>query len=694
MISLLPPAPRATLPCRRRDAVWRSTWRGLSVRVPAALVPRNPERRRRCENSLMAFAMEYFPEIFRDPSVCHEDLVRELQAMAFAESVLQLAFAAPRGIGKSTVAIIAIVWAGLYRHRLFLVIIATNAELAEQRLAAIKNHLLRNDRLFEDFPEIVSPIREFGGEPRSASANYPWRGSIIKLMNGVWITARGIDGSLLGLLVENRRPDFVLIDDPEDEDTVRSKAETELREARIRKEILFLGELGGRCSYLLLCTIRRRDCICDRFTDPKREPEWSSRRYSALVTQPERMDLWDEFMDHCRDNQTPRAVDDECVRAMLGVSEEYYEKEFLNRKEKLGYRAALDLYCARKDEMDVGAEVLDEKRIPLHAYFRTLALKGEDTVASELQNQPKASENSTSTQLDLDYLIHRLSADIPQGVVPEWAAGIFCAVDVGVHRLHWETSAFSGDGATSVLVDQGIQETDVNVGGRWQLTDAKEARRLLASDGIRGALHALRERFSEGWPSAKGGRMLPNLIGVDCGGAVDGWAWYDVILLYCQQSGPKWLALKGEAWSESIADRALGRHWIMEQRNNPGRRIDCDVNIYKKLLAAAYERPSHDQQGLPLRGARLLHHSTPKEYLRHQTAEKYYEEFVPGKDPSKSHRIGWILENRRPNHWFDTAWMTYALADIWAAVRPAPARPQALQRKPVQVPPALRRERF
>jgi len=269
---------------------------------------------------------------FWDPSVCHEDLVRELQSLASAESVQLRAFAAPRGLGKTTIAIIAILWASLYRHRLFVVIIAVNAELAEERLSAIKHHLLTNDRIFEDFPEIVAPIRAFGGEPRSASANYPWRGSIIKLQNGVWITARGIDGSILGLIVENKRPDFVLIDDPEDEHTVRSKAETELRETRIRKEVLYLGALGGRCSYLLLCTIRRHACICDRFADPAIEPEWRGRRYSALQEPPERMDLWDEFMDRCRDNGTERPVDAEGVQAALEISPKVWAEMSLGHR--------------------------------------------------------------------------------------------------------------------------------------------------------------------------------------------------------------------------------------------------------------------------------------------------------------------------------------------------------------------------
>jgi len=222
-------------------------------------------------------------------------------------------------------------------------------------------------------------------------------------------------------------------------------------------------------------------------------------------------------------------------------------------------------------------------------------------VASELQNQPRVSETSTSMQLDLEYLVRRCSVEIPQGVVPAWAAVVFCAVDVGVHRLHWETSAFSHDGATSVLVDEGIQETGINEGGRWQLTEAPGARRLLAADGIRAALDKLRERFADGWPAATGGRMMPSLVGVDCGGAVDGWAWYDVIIRYCQLAGPRWHPLKGEAWSDSIADRAHGRHWIREERGNPGCRIDCDVNVYKKRVAEGFERPSFDQERHPVR---------------------------------------------------------------------------------------------
>jgi hypothetical protein len=155
-------------------------------------------------------------------------------------------------------------------------------------------------------------------------------------------------------------------------------------------------------------------------------------------------------------------------------------------------------------------------------------------------------------------------------------------------------------------------------------------------------------------------------LGVDCGGAIDRFAWYRVILTFCA-STPRWIPLKGSAWSRAIADRAMGRNWICEAANNLGKRYDCNADEYKLRVARAYEAQMRTQSGELVPGARILHRETPSIYARHMTAERWVETIYTDAPAGKELKTGWNRDGTKPNHWWDCAWMSYALADILAA---------------------------
>ena len=58
------------------------------------------------------------------------------------------------------------------------------------------------------------------------------------LGSGAVITTRGLDSAIRGVLVGTKRPDLVIIDDPETRDSARSGVQTDLRGAHDR------GRLG------------------------------------------------------------------------------------------------------------------------------------------------------------------------------------------------------------------------------------------------------------------------------------------------------------------------------------------------------------------------------------------------------------------------------------------------------------------
>ena len=123
---------------------------------------KNAKRKKRCERDLRLFAEQYFPELF--PLAWSEDHLKVISKIETA--VLHgglFAMAMPRGSGKTTLAEVAAVWAVVYGHRGFVVLIGATALHAKEMLDSVKSHFLSNDRLAEDFPEVCHPIREMEG---------------------------------------------------------------------------------------------------------------------------------------------------------------------------------------------------------------------------------------------------------------------------------------------------------------------------------------------------------------------------------------------------------------------------------------------------------------------------------------------------------------------------------------------------
>lgn len=695
-----------------RADIWLRVWTGVRVAGQSVATSRNQERRERCRADLLQFLLEYMGERFFAPGQVHLDIVSDFQIAILSGAMMPIkqAEAAPRSIGKTTISEGATIWAALYHHKNFILFIGATAPKGKERVAGIKNELITNTQIREDFPEIVEPILEFGGDPRSAPPDYPWSADVVRLSNGVWIHGRGIDSSVAGVNFLGMRPDLTIIDDIETLDTLKSDTETKTLDERVRLEVLRLHDINKPAAYFFICTIRGRGGIANRMTNRLIEPEWRGRRYKALIKFPDQQDLWEPYMELCKprggmkpgqeqftkscDASRARGVEAESYAQFSdGVGAQFFSsiadvcrvldlepESFVQYTE--GYQLALRYYVKHKQIMDAGATLLDARRLPLHVLYHALA---EDALAfaCELQNDPPEANNSTSLQLDVEYIMSRRVGD-DRKVVPDWASRLTIQIDVGAHSLHWEADVWDADFLSNCLIDQGIQQTNLNAGGEFKMTDDDKARQVMVSRAVQDALTALRQQFSTGYYKRSGALLTPVAVAVDCGGTAEAWAWYEVVLRFCASS-PRWLPLKGERWAQSIANRAQGRNWICEDKNNPGgKRHDCNADEYKKRLARAYEMPALDKDGRVNSGARILHRETPMVYAKHQTAEKWIETISSDAPVGKELKIGWNRDGTKPNHWWDTGWMGQALADILRSARgkaaPRRALPQQQQR--------------
>ena len=129
---------------------------------------------------------------------------------------------------------------------------------------------------------------------------------------GAIIATRGLDAEVRGVKKMGRRPDLIIIDDPDTEETVNNETQAAKLEKRIDRGLAFAGGQQKAVARVMLTTIQRRNCPSAKYTDPAQKPSWQGQRFRFLTRPPERRDLWDEYVAMRLENQV---AGDEHARA-------------------------------------------------------------------------------------------------------------------------------------------------------------------------------------------------------------------------------------------------------------------------------------------------------------------------------------------------------------------------------------------
>lgn len=146
------------------------------------------------------------------------------------------AFFAPRSTGKSTWWLkILVLWAAAHGHVKFAAIFADTTTQARQHAASLRRELDNNPLLRRDFPDLCQTSKRVGGKAETDTVDLMIRG------NGFVLAARGMDSSTLGMKVGDQRPDLLLIDDPEPDESNYSILQMEKRLSTLTDAILPLN---------------------------------------------------------------------------------------------------------------------------------------------------------------------------------------------------------------------------------------------------------------------------------------------------------------------------------------------------------------------------------------------------------------------------------------------------------------------
>lgn len=192
------------------------------------------------------------------------------------------AFVAPRNMGKSTwLFTILPLWAAAHGWVKFLAAFSDSANQSKAHLETFRNELYTNDLLRVDYPDLCEPKK------RPVDPNHPRADKLvgqrvneskemIHQANDFVFGAKGMTGASLGMKVNKRRPDLIVLDDIEPSEDKYGPAEVQKRQIALVDKILYLNEFA---HVVLVGTVTKVGSIVHQLvqhaTNPKDDdPKW------------------------------------------------------------------------------------------------------------------------------------------------------------------------------------------------------------------------------------------------------------------------------------------------------------------------------------------------------------------------------------------------------------------------------------
>lgn len=401
--------------------------------------PADPWSRAMCRYTLLGFGLHYCrekcdafdqPLLKRPPSPRMERFIFALQKRIFFGGLKHVRW--PRGRGKSTWVKIALIWAAVYGHRRFLVVVEKTKGSAKVFVDECWRRIYSQPRLAADFPEFAIPMRDislraqrirvqtYRGVATAAKMdvstfNYYKFPTLVGYPDtGAIIAFRGSDQSIRGINIDSRRPDFFFLDDPQTDEEARNPESVRKIEDEICGAILGAGSADETVAAVMASTVIEPDDVSETFADPKKHPEWETETETLIVK-------W---------------------------GPEQYVAEYIRRLE-VDPADARQWYADNRGFIELGVEVFDDDAFDVkvgqisayQAALELLHVMKPRKFYADMQMIPNKAQG-----------IYRISADdvakrvngVPFGVVPlACDQGVLAFVDVNsVAGLRWELCAF------------------------------------------------------------------------------------------------------------------------------------------------------------------------------------------------------------------------------------------------------------
>ncbi len=221
-------------------------WQDKVAEIDPRLFETTLGRKALCETDPFLFALIYFTDHLKDDEGVisfgeHHfdwyDLALNWLHPSPQPRQFRDAFIAPRASAKSTIWFTIIpAWLGAFGYSKFLAAFADSAEQAERHLMTFKQELEENELLNEDFPTLCSAGTRKRGTVKGDAKNMRW------CANGFVFIAKGIDSQSLGMKIGRQRPDTLLFDDVEPDESNYSQYQMEQRLSTLVEAVFPLNE--------------------------------------------------------------------------------------------------------------------------------------------------------------------------------------------------------------------------------------------------------------------------------------------------------------------------------------------------------------------------------------------------------------------------------------------------------------------
>lgn len=414
----------------------------------------HPKRKARCRLDLFDFLVTYFPHStgLKPFSADHRRVIASIQ-----DAILhggRLVNAVYREFAKTTITENALIWAALYGHRRFGLVTGVNLAASTANIESIKMELSENELLLEDFPEVCFPIQALEGKPQRTGSQttegvptlMTWRADVLVLptVNGSkasaniitakpYAKARGVkfkrpDGV-------NARPDLILVDDPQDDESAASPGQVQKNLKILKKNLIHTAGHGRKLAIVVNGTVITKNDMIEALLD---DSAWQGERIKFV--------------------QSWSAVHDTFWMKEYAAVRRTFDRSNQGDKQR-AEREATALYASKRGEADDGCVVSWDQRYnhPLelsaiqHAY-NVLIDDGPEVFASEYQNEP-LDERIASQKLTAAWVASKTNG-LARATVPKAGEVLTAYIDVHLRLLYYVVAAWSKD-FTGSIVDYG-----------------------------------------------------------------------------------------------------------------------------------------------------------------------------------------------------------------------------------------------
>lgn len=215
-----------------------------------------------CWRDTRLFARELFPDIFYSPySGLHEEIFDLIDS-----GERKIAIAAPRGLGKTSIARSVAAKGILFRDVNFVLYVSNSATVAEMQTENMKRDLRTNALIRELFGDIKSLAAEGLDDTFSKLAWVAFGESLV--------LPRGAGQQVRGMNWNNFRPQLIIVDDLEDKDEVRNEENRKkLKEWFFSDLLRCVNHYKDDWQIIYIDTIKHEDSLLQNLVDSK---DWAS----------------------------------------------------------------------------------------------------------------------------------------------------------------------------------------------------------------------------------------------------------------------------------------------------------------------------------------------------------------------------------------------------------------------------------